>query len=49
MQRRMDIIVGFALWEYKTQNGYFMSQRFDQAAFFLSECADVGVPRGHYW
>lgn len=32
MQRRMDIIVGFALWENKTHNDYFMGQHFDQAA-----------------
>lgn len=42
----MDIIVGFALWEYKTQNDYFMGQHFDQAAFLISECAGVEVPVG---
>lgn len=47
MQKRMDFIVGFALWEHKTQNGYFIGQYFDQAAFFISECAGVGVPCEH--
>lgn len=45
----MDIIVGFALWEYKTQNECFMEQHFDQAAFFISECAGAEVPCGHCW
>ncbi len=49
MLRRMDIIVGFALWEYKTQNGYFMGLHCDQAAIFIYECAGVGVPCGHCW
>ena len=47
--KRMDIIVGFALWENKTQNGCFIGSTFDQAALFISECAGVGVPRGHHW
>lgn len=49
MQRRMDIIVGFLLLQYNTQNGYFMGQHFDHAACIISECAGVGVPRGHCW
>lgn len=41
MQKRMDFIVGFALWEHKTQNDQFIGGRhFDQAAF-ISECASV--------
>lgn len=26
-----------------------MGQRFDQTAFFISDCAGVGVPCGHNW
>lgn len=50
MQKRMDIIVSFcSLGEQNTKWAVLWRRVFDQAAFFVSECAGVGVPRGHRW